>query len=148
MVNGTCGLISGSVMYVLNEVASTMSVYKDGNWISTYPVYPPSDKEHLDKMTAGEIIMLGNKIIASNRDSPSEKGDAMAIFTVKEDGMVDNVEYVWPNAKTLRGMSASPDGKWICVAGRNGGGVVMLDRDFKEVARLNVPMVTCPVWMD
>lgn len=55
--------------------------------------------------------------------------------------------YLWPGIKKIRAMSVSSDEEFVCAAGSDGGGVVIYDSKWKEVARLDLPSVAVPVWM-
>lgn len=94
--------------------------------------------------------------MASNRDSPSEKGDTIALFEVSPDGGVERTEQGWIHGlgKHLRGVAGDKSGKWVVVGARDGGGVTVLERggedglELKEVARLEgVEKVVAPIWV-
>ncbi|WVN90952.1 uncharacterized protein L203_106197 [Cryptococcus depauperatus CBS 7841] len=86
-------------------------------------------------MNAAQLIFnprISNVLYASNRlelrlpreFATGEVGDAVAVITLNETGdkLVD-VTYVRTGCDGVRGMRASPDGKYVAVAGRYGGGV-------------------------
>lgn len=117
-------------------------------------------------MTASEIVLLpapekGGRLlmITSNRDSPNAEGDALALFSVDaEDGSdvrsAPN-QFILGAGKHLRGVAPDKSGKWVCVTGRNGGGVVIYERTgsdglgLSEVARLEgLENPVCPLWLD
>lgn len=114
-------------------------------------------------MLASEIILLPSLrssgkhlLICTNRDSPNPEGDAIATFSVDDNGNVERTEQGWITGvgKHLRGMAADEEGKYVAVAGRDGGGLVILERDakegltLKEVASIEVDKVVCPLWID
>lgn len=114
-------------------------------------------------MLASEIILLHalhksgkHLLICTNRDSPNQEGDAIATFAVDDDGAVERTEQGWITGvgRHLRGMAADKEGKLVAVAGRDGGGLVIFERDneegltLREVARLEVDKVVCPLWID
>jgi 6-phosphogluconolactonase len=114
-------------------------------------------------MLASEIIILPalkasgkHLLICTNRDSPNPEGDAIATFTVDDDGTVERTDQSWITGvgRHLRGMAADKEGKLVAVAGRDGGGVVIFERDndngltLNEVARIDVDKVVCPLWID
>jgi len=130
--------------------------------ISRHSILPSADKDNQAKMLASEIILLpsinGGKhlLICTNRDSPNPEGDAIALFSVDDHGKVERTEQGWITGvgKHLRGMSTDKEGRYIAVAGRDGGGLTIFERDtekgltLKEVAQLDVEHVVCPVWID
>lgn len=93
-------------------------------------------------MDSAEIVLHPNyprTLFASNRlelqifdkqpDLPKlpdypPKGDAIAIVRLSEDGAnVKDIKHVRTECDNVRGMSVSPDGKFIALAGQDGGGV-------------------------
>jgi 6-phosphogluconolactonase len=117
-------------------------------------------------MLACEIILLpsltpGGKhlLIATNRDSPNPKGDAIALFSVSdEDGSkverVADQPWIEGVGNHVRGMAADQSGKWVIMAGRDGGGVKMFERvgkeglNLQEVAHVDLEKVVCPLWIE
>lgn len=91
-------------------------------------------------MDSAEIQLnpsIPNVVYASNRlelhihddqdlpalDNPS-KGDAVAIILLGEDGAtVEEIKHVRTEADGIRAMKVSPDGKFVALAGQQGGGV-------------------------
>jgi 6-phosphogluconolactonase (cycloisomerase 2 family) len=131
--------------------------------ISSHSILPPADKDNQDKMLASEIILLPSLhpsgkhlLICTNRDSPNPEGDAIALFSVDDDGQVKRTEQGWVTGvgKHLRGMAADKEGRYVAVAGRDQGGLVLFERDREkgltliEVARIDVDHVVCPLWID
>ncbi|GKZ24456.1 hypothetical protein AbraCBS73388_011270 [Aspergillus brasiliensis] len=52
------------------------------------------------------------------------QGDAIAIILLSDDGRkVKNIKHVRTNLDVIRGMRLSDDGKYVVVAGQEGGGV-------------------------
>jgi 6-phosphogluconolactonase (cycloisomerase 2 family) len=51
-------------------------------------------------------------------------------------------------------MSSDKEGRFVAVAGRDGGGLTIFERDsekgltLEKVARLEVDKVVCPLWID
>lgn len=93
-------------------------------------------------MDSAEICLhptIPNVLYASNRlerhiahhdphikDIPGElaSGDAVAIILLSDDGKkVDSVKHVRTNVDVIRGMRLSNDGKYVVVAGQEGGGI-------------------------
>jgi 6-phosphogluconolactonase len=171
-----CELSSTLVTHTLPGLPEKQAVSKDGTpilpgaglpgapiCISRHSILPPADKDNQTKMLASEILLLpspvpGGKhlLICTNRDSPNPEGDAIALFSVDDDGKVERTEQGWITGigKHLRGMSADKEGKYVAVAGRDGGGLTIFERDqekgltLKEVAKLEVEKVVCPLWID
>ena len=171
-----CELSSTLVTHTLPTLPAKQAVSHDGDadiekvdqsgtsvCISRHSILPPADKDNQSKMLASEILLLssptpGGKhlLICTNRDSPNPEGDAIALFSVDDDGTVERTEQGWITGigKHLRGMSADKEGKYLAVAGRDGGGLTIFERDqekglaLKEVAKLAVEKVVCPLWID
>lgn len=115
-------------------------------------------------MLASEIIFLPSPttdgkglILCTNRDSPNSQGDAITLFSVHGDGSVERTEQgcVEGSGRHLRGMLADKTGRWVAVAGRDGGGLTILERDLEgtglrleKVAHLEVELVVVPLWVD
>lgn len=114
-------------------------------------------------MLASEIILLpalseGGKhlLICTNRDSPNSEMDALALFSVGDEGKVERTEQGWITGvgRHLRGMLPDREGRFVAVAGRDGGGVKIFERDqdtglsLKQVAELEVEQVVVPLWID
>jgi 6-phosphogluconolactonase len=171
-----CELSSTLVTHTLPPLPEKQGVSKGGTpsvagvgqpgapvCISRHSILPPADKDNQSKMLASEILLLpsptpGGKhlLICTNRDSPNPEGDAVALFSVDDEGKVERTEQGWIMGvgKHLRGMSADKEGKYVAVAGRDGGGLTIFERDLekgltlKEVAKLEVEQVVCPLWID
>lgn len=113
-------------------------------------------------MLASEIALFpadpkGNHLlVASNRDSANPAGDALALFSVSaQDGsqVTPKAEkFVMGGGKHLRGVASDAEGKWVCVTGRNGGGVVIYERveeGLREVVRYEeIEKPVCPLWIE
>ena len=116
-------------------------------------------------MSGAEIVLLPSLhpggpllLMASNRDSPSSEGDTVALFSVdpEDGGEVKKTGQGWARGlgKHLRGMEGSADGRYVVVAGRNGGGISVLERvgedglEVKKVAGLEgLERVVAPIWV-
>ena len=144
-------LTAGKHLYCLTELHSTILAWTlpyDAS--STHPlpdfeasIIPPSvPKSHSAKMDSAELCIHANyprTLFASNRlelqifdkqpDLPKlpdypPTGDAIAIFTLSDDGTkVVGTKYVRTGCDNVRGMLVSPDGKFVALAGQDGGGV-------------------------
>ncbi|WVQ89383.1 hypothetical protein IAS59_003140 [Cryptococcus gattii] len=105
-------------------------------------IIPPNvPLEHQTLMDSSEIWLhptIPKVIYASNRwqlhiaerqpelqnVAPPPKGDSMAIILLNETGdKVESVKHVETGLDAIRGFRISPDGKYVAVAGQEGGGV-------------------------
>nr|KIR46978.1 hypothetical protein I312_03874 [Cryptococcus bacillisporus CA1280] len=105
-------------------------------------IIPPNvPLEHQTLMDSSEIWLhptIPNVVYASNRwqvhiaerqtelqnVAPPPKGDSMAIILLNETGdKVESVKHVETGLDAIRGFRISPDGKYVAVAGQEGGGV-------------------------
>jgi 6-phosphogluconolactonase (cycloisomerase 2 family) len=109
-------------------------------------IIPPNiPKSHSSKMDSAELLLhpsYPRTLFASNRlelhiaenephldPLPKEategvKGDAVAIFTLGEDGKkIVQTKHVRTEADGIRGMQISTDGKYVALAGQQKGGV-------------------------
>ncbi|KAL0254053.1 hypothetical protein I308_101432 [Cryptococcus tetragattii IND107] len=136
----------GKHLYVLTELSNSLLTFPLSD--PTYPiiphpdsqlnVIPPSVPEEYHKyMNAAELVAhpVHPVLYASNRLeidlSESTKGafrssvtgDAVAIATLTSDGKLDNVQHVRTGCNAVRAMQLSPDGKFVALAGQNGGGM-------------------------
>lgn len=62
-----------------------------------------------------------------------------------EQGWVEGV------GRHLRGMLPDKTGRWVAIAGRDGGGLTILERSgmrLDKVAHLEVEQVVVPLWID
>jgi 6-phosphogluconolactonase (cycloisomerase 2 family) len=160
--------MAGKFAYVLNEVSSTLSVHT----LPSSPNVPsrrtyrhsllPDKDQNNKEMTAAEIILLPPLtpsapylLILTNRFSTSSRGDAIALFEVSASGETvkpARSPHYWGIGKHIRALEGDQTGKYICTAGRDEGGVVILERtgdgtELEEVCRLDVPNVVVPVWL-
>lgn len=105
-------------------------------------IIPPNvPLEHQTLMDSSEIWLhptIPNVIYASNRwqlhiaehqpelqnVAPPPEGDSMAIILLNETGdKVESAKHVETGLDAIRGFRVSPDGKYVAVAGQEGGGV-------------------------
>ncbi|WVO23518.1 uncharacterized protein IAS62_004873 [Cryptococcus decagattii] len=131
-------------LYCLTELTNEILVFPLTNPVepiqplpsfkcSVIPPSVPFAAHHY--LNAAELIfnpIIPNVLYASNRlelSLPAEfatgqHGDAVAVVTLNEEGnkLVD-VKFIRTGCDGIRGMRASPDGKYVAVAGRYGGGV-------------------------
>lgn len=130
--------------------------------IARLPFKPPHDLSNTS-MIGSELLLLPplhtgapSVLLCTNRLSTHPSGDALAVFTVSPDGRdvrpADEAFY-WGVGSHIRALGASKDGRWVTAAGRDGGGVVVLERKgdgtrLEEVARLDLGMVVVPLWLD
>lgn len=136
----------GKHLYVLTELSNSLLTFPLSD--PTYPiiphpdsqlsVIPPSVPEEYHKyMNAAELIAhpVHPVLYASNRlemnlsestkgvFKPSVTGDAVAVATLTSDGKLGNVQHVRTGCNAVRAMQLSPDGKFVALAGQNGGGM-------------------------
>ena len=94
-------------------------------------------------------------LIASNRDLCRETGDTVALFRLEDDGAMKLLRHLEVPARHLRGVAVDAENRWVCVAGRHGGGIVVLERvgeDGLDLAiRATLPDVKqaiAPMWVE
>ena len=138
-------------MYVIGELSHTVIAFdlasgpaEDIKPIDGFApsIIPPNVRpEHQFKMDSAELCVhpsIPNVLYASNRwerhiterephltDVPEPpSGDAVAIILLSNDGRkVQDVKFVRTKLDCIRGMRVSDDGKYIVVAGQQGGGI-------------------------
>ncbi|WWC58307.1 uncharacterized protein I303_100847 [Kwoniella dejecticola CBS 10117] len=160
---------SGSHVYVLNEVAGALTVHTlppsgDSKLVKRYSMLPPNDDGRRRETGGAEIILLPptkpdgrHLLITSNRDSPNEE-DTLALFSVSQidGGDVQRTEEGWLGGvgKHLRAVEQDPTGKFVLVAARDTGRVVIFERagedglKLEEVTRLEgLESVVVPLWI-
>jgi 6-phosphogluconolactonase (cycloisomerase 2 family) len=122
----------------------------DSRCLARVPMHPPSDAENAlgAPMMSSEIILTNGNIVCTNRDSPNPEMDAIAIFAANDDGSLGTPSFIWPGMKHVRALSASPDDRFICVAGRDAGGLTVYDQRWNVRGRLDLDNVAIPVWME
>lgn len=156
--------MTGTHLYTLCELSSTLVVHTfsltGAETISRHSILPPADAENGAEMLASEILLLPSTspkgkhlLLCTNRDSPNPEGDAIALFAVAQDGSVERTEQQWIMGvgRHLRGMLVDKEGKFVAVAGRDGGGLTIFERDdlsLTQVAQLDVDNVVVPLWAD
>jgi len=145
---------TGKLLYIVGEMSVQVSVHTlpvpgtaKSQCLQRLPINPPSDNVHVHEMLSSAIKLWNGKLLCSNRDSPAPERDAIAIFDIAEDGMLNTPQFIWPGVSHIREMAPSPDGRFLCVGGRDGGGVVVFDRKWKVLARGEVKRLAIPVWM-
>ncbi|WWC66732.1 uncharacterized protein I206_100637 [Kwoniella pini CBS 10737] len=160
---------SGSHFYVLNEVAGALTIHTlpssgPSKLIKRYSMLPPNDDGRRRETGGAEIILLPPTkpdgrylLITSNRDSPNEE-DTLALFSVSQNdgGDVQRTKEGWIGGigKHLRAVEQDSTGKYVLVAARDTGRVVILERagedglQLKEVTRLEgIESVVVPLWI-
>jgi 6-phosphogluconolactonase len=121
---------SGKFVYVVNELASTVTVfaYKPGagtlHRIQTIPTVP----ENLTgKNTAAEIVVdaKGRFLYVSNRGN-----DSIAVFSIDPDnGYLKSLEWVPSGGKTPRNFAIDPTGQWLFAANQDSNNINLLRID-------------------
>lgn len=158
----------GKYLYTLTELSSYLVVHDlsgpTPKLIQRLSILPKGDEHVREKLGASEIIFLpplststtGKALLlCSNRDSPSND-DGLACFSVSPDGKdVQRTEQGWVMGlgKHLRGVAVDSTGKWVCVVGRDAGGVSILERKgvdgevLEKVAGVDMELGVCPLWV-
>ncbi|GFZ51129.1 hypothetical protein JCM24511_08887 [Saitozyma sp. JCM 24511] len=162
--------VLGKYVYTLLELSSYVTVHRisptpsaPSELIARLSMLPTHDEPVRPKLGASEILLLPplhpggpSLLIASNRDSPSAEGDALALYAVSPDGgdvKPTKEAFVRGVGRHLRGVAADPSGRWVMVCGRDEGGVKLFERvgedglELKEVAKIDIPNTVCPLWM-
>jgi 6-phosphogluconolactonase len=162
--------VLGKYIYTLLELSSYVTVHRlsptpeaPSELIARLSMLPKHDEPVRPKLGASEILLLPpvrpdgpSLLIASNRDSPSAEGDALALYAVSPDGgdvQPTKEAFVRGVGRHLRGVAADPSGRWVMVCGRDEGGVKLFERvgedglELKEVAKIDIPNTVCPLWM-
>ncbi|KAK4686675.1 6-phosphogluconolactonase, partial [Tremellales sp. Uapishka_1] len=142
----------GGHLYALTELHHSLLIFTLPS-SPTYPLVNDSDfeaniippnvpKTHQKYMDSAELVLnptFPQTLYASNRwelhikeknpDLPeiehaSTDGDAVAIVVLSADGQkIESLSHVRTGCDAIRGMSVSPDGKYVALAGQEGGGV-------------------------
>ena len=121
---------SGKFVYVVNELASTVTVfaYKSGpgtlHRIQTIPTLP---KKFAGKGTAAEIVVdgKGRFLYVSNRGH-----DSIAVFSIDPDnGNLKSLEWVASGGKTPRNFAIDPTGQWLFAANQDSNNINLLRID-------------------
>nr|XP_019048929.1 hypothetical protein I302_02709 [Kwoniella bestiolae CBS 10118]OCF27859.1 hypothetical protein I302_02709 [Kwoniella bestiolae CBS 10118] len=160
---------NGSHLYVLNEVAGALTVHTlpssgPSKLVKRYSMLPPNDDGRRRETGGAEIILLPPTnpngrlfLITSNRDSPNDE-DTLALFSVSQtDGAdVQRTQEGWLGGigKHLRAVEQDASGRYVLVAARDTGRVVVFQRSgeeglqLSEVARLEgLESVVVPLWI-
>ena len=144
-------MYSGKHLYCLTELHHTVIAWSlDGSYASSHPlpdfevsIVPPSvPSSHAKYVDSAELCLhpsYPKTLFASNRlelqifkKEPNlppipnypPSGDAIAILLLSENGQkVEKVRHVRTGCDNVRGMSVSPDGKYVALAGQDGGGL-------------------------
>jgi 6-phosphogluconolactonase len=121
---------SGKFVYVVNEMASTVTVfaYKPGpgtlHRIQTIPTLP---KNFAGKNTAAEIVVdaKGRFLYVSNRGN-----DSIAVFIINPDnGNLESLEWVPSGGKTPRNFNIDPTGNWLFAANQESNNIRLFQID-------------------
>ncbi|ODN83216.1 hypothetical protein L202_01401 [Cryptococcus amylolentus CBS 6039] len=136
----------GKHLYVLTELANTLLTFPLTD--PTYPIIPHPDsgisiappsvpEQYIKYLNAAEllahpslpVLYASNRLeldigkASSGKFESKEKGDAVAIATLSSDGTLEAVQHVRTGVDNIRAMQLSLDGKFVALAGQNGGGV-------------------------
>jgi 6-phosphogluconolactonase len=129
--------LSGSYLFVLNELASTIAVFEidlstgavnEKQTISTLP------EDFQGENTAAQILVSedGRFLYASNRGD-----DSIVQFSIEaDDGSLVPVEWIPSGGKTPRNFAIDPTGRWMFVANQHSDNIVIFKID-EESGRLN-----------
>ncbi|KAK1926862.1 Lactonase, 7-bladed beta-propeller-domain-containing protein [Papiliotrema laurentii] len=143
--------IDGKHLYTLTELGHTVLAWTlDGSAASTHPLpdfeasiappsVPPTHSKYIDSAELALHPKYPNTLFASNRlelqifdkqpDLPKlpdypPSGDAIAIIRLEgSDRKIKDIKHVRTGCNNVRGMTLSPDGKYVALAGQDGGGV-------------------------
>jgi 6-phosphogluconolactonase (cycloisomerase 2 family) len=101
------------------SVPASHSKLMDSAELCLHPKYP---------MTLFASNRLELQIFDKQPDLPPlpdypPSGDAIAIVRLSETGKVKDIKHVRTECNNVRGMVCSPDGKFVALAGQDGGGV-------------------------
>ena len=121
---------SGKFVYVVNEMASTVTVfaYKPGpgtlHRIQTIPALP---KNFAGKNIAAEIVVdaKGRFLYVSNRGN-----DSIAVFSINPDnGNLKSLEWVPSGGRTPRNFVIDPTGQWLFAANQDSNNILLFQID-------------------
>ncbi|WP_372845349.1 lactonase family protein [Pontiella sp.] len=138
----------GSILYVLNELDLSVSVFKavaQGKleFVETVPTLP----EGADKtqMTCAEIRIHpnGKFIYASNRDLSQQRRDSITLFSRFEDGF-KRIESTPAQVWVPRNFNLAPSGKWMLVAGQRSNDIAIFQVN-PETGKLTFSGTTVPL---
>jgi 6-phosphogluconolactonase len=121
---------SGKFVYVVNELASTVTVfaYQSGpGTLRRTQTIPTLPKHFAGKNTAAEIVVdaRGRFLYVSNRGD-----DSIAVFSINpEDGGLTPVEWVPSGGRTPRHFAIDPTGKWLLAANQDSHDIALLQID-------------------
>jgi 6-phosphogluconolactonase (cycloisomerase 2 family) len=144
--------LTGTHLYTINELSQILTVHTlpatgQPKLIARMSILDSTDSPHAATMGPAEIILLPSLspsapllLLCSNRDSPSPEGDTIAAFSVdpSDGAKVERTEQGWVRGcgAHLRAMAEDDSGRFVAVAGRNGGGLSVLERVGKDGVRL------------
>ncbi|WWC85987.1 uncharacterized protein L201_000858 [Kwoniella dendrophila CBS 6074] len=165
---------TGSHLYVLNEVSSSLTIHtlpssdsEKSRFVKRFSMLPSNDDGSRRRETGGaEIILLPSLkpdgrllLVTSNRDSPVNDEDTLCLFSISQTNGEDvqRTKQGWLGGigKHLRAVEQDKSGKYLLVAARDTGRIVILERtgeddglELKEVARLEgLESVVVPLWI-
>ena len=134
---------SGKFLYVVNELASTVTVFAwdaGPGTLNRKQTIPTLPKDFAGRNTAAEIALdaKGRFLYVSNRGD-----DSIAVFRVDPgDGRLESLERVPVGGKTPRHFAIDPAGQWLFVANQNSNSVNLfrIGRTSGRLARVNRPL--------
>jgi 6-phosphogluconolactonase len=124
---------AGSILYVLNELDLSVSIFKAvANGQLEFVETVSSLPEGADKMrmTCAEIRIHpnGKFIYASNRDLTEQGRDSITLFTRFEDGF-KRIENTPAQVWVPRNFNLDPTGKWLLAAGQKSNDIAVFQVD-------------------
>jgi len=143
--------LTGTHLYTINELSQILTVHtlpatgqpkliaRMSILDSTRPTPPQwaQPRSSSSPLSSPSAPLL---LLCSNRDSPSPEGDTIAAFSVdpSDGAKVERTEQGWVRGcgAHLRAMAEDDSGRFVAVAGRNGGGLSVLERVGKDGVRL------------
>jgi 6-phosphogluconolactonase len=113
----------GAFIYVLQELTSSISVYKKMEGSSYHYIHTVSTSStgYTGPFQSAEIAISpdGKYLLASNRQAEN----SIASFKIKRSGRLKALSYTKLSVKTPRSFTFSPNGQWVLVAGQDSGNI-------------------------
>jgi 6-phosphogluconolactonase len=121
---------SGKFVYVVNELASTVTVfaYEPGaGTLSRIQTIPALPREFAGRNTAAAILVdaKGRFLYVSNRGN-----DSIAVFGINpDDGKLNSLEWIPTGGRTPRDFVIDPTGKWLLAANQDSNTIRLFQID-------------------
>jgi hypothetical protein len=148
----------GNLLYTLTELSLVITVHRlfeDGSLpqlLQRFQLRPYGDSTMSrigeGTVTAAATVRLDQSLVCTVRNSKESGQDTIVILDIRDSGYLeDSVRYITPGTSHMRAAGCSEDHSYVAIGGRDGGGLIVFDREWKRLAQLDLPSIARILWL-